>query len=92
MNLRKLIALIIPGLGLAFLPVSCGGTAPEIGRDSTPHEVVDGAPGYEDPDQDHILGTADKCPNEPEDRDQFQDEDGCPDPDDVAAKHGNSTP
>ena len=37
----------------------------------------------EDPDPDHdgILGSADKCPNEPEDKDGFQDEDGCPDPD-----------
>jgi outer membrane protein OmpA-like peptidoglycan-associated protein len=32
-----------------------------------------------DPDQDGILGDADQCPNEPEDKDGFQDEDGCPD-------------
>jgi len=37
----------------------------------------------EDPDPDHdgILGSADKCPDQPEDKDGFQDEDGCPDPD-----------
>ena len=34
-----------------------------------------------DPDKDGIVGDADKCPNEPEDKDGFQDEDGCPDPD-----------
>ncbi|MBX3159402.1 MAG: OmpA family protein [Deltaproteobacteria bacterium] len=34
-----------------------------------------------DPDKDGIIGDADKCPNEPEDKDGFQDEDGCPDPD-----------
>ncbi len=34
-----------------------------------------------DPDHDGIVGAADKCPNEPEDKDGFQDEDGCPDPD-----------
>ncbi|HZJ66318.1 MAG TPA: OmpA family protein [Kofleriaceae bacterium] len=34
-----------------------------------------------DPDKDGILGDADKCPNDPEDKDGFQDEDGCPDPD-----------
>jgi outer membrane protein OmpA-like peptidoglycan-associated protein len=34
-----------------------------------------------DPDKDGILGDADKCPNEAEDKDGFQDEDGCPDPD-----------
>ncbi|HEY0988851.1 MAG TPA: OmpA family protein [Kofleriaceae bacterium] len=32
-----------------------------------------------DPDKDGILGDADKCPNDPEDKDGFQDEDGCPD-------------
>ncbi|HEY8091205.1 MAG TPA: OmpA family protein, partial [Polyangiaceae bacterium] len=30
---------------------------------------------------DGIADTADKCPNEAEDLDGFQDEDGCPDPD-----------
>ncbi|HXI57430.1 MAG TPA: OmpA family protein [Polyangia bacterium] len=34
-----------------------------------------------DSDGDGILDTADKCPNEPEDKDGFQDDDGCPDPD-----------
>jgi outer membrane protein OmpA-like peptidoglycan-associated protein len=34
-----------------------------------------------DRDRDGIVDSADKCPNEPEDRDAFQDEDGCPDPD-----------
>jgi OOP family OmpA-OmpF porin len=32
-----------------------------------------------DPDKDGILGDKDKCPNEPEDKDGFEDEDGCPD-------------
>jgi len=35
----------------------------------------------DDPDNDGVTGEADKCPNEPEDKDGFQDEDGCPDPD-----------
>jgi OOP family OmpA-OmpF porin len=34
-----------------------------------------------DPDGDGVLGAADKCPNEAEDKDGFEDEDGCPDPD-----------
>src|SRR5439155_1725025 len=34
-----------------------------------------------DTDGDGILDKDDKCPNEPEDKDGFQDEDGCPDPD-----------
>lgn len=34
-----------------------------------------------DADGDGILDPDDKCPNQPEDKDNFQDEDGCPDPD-----------
>jgi len=34
-----------------------------------------------DPDGDGIPGKLDKCPNEAEDKDGFQDDDGCPDPD-----------
>jgi outer membrane protein OmpA-like peptidoglycan-associated protein len=41
-----------------------------------PARVVD-----QDPDKDGIVGAADKCPNQAEDKDGFQDEDGCPDPD-----------
>ena len=37
------------------------------------------APG--DRDRDGILDNVDKCPDDPEDRDGFEDEDGCPDPD-----------
>jgi outer membrane protein OmpA-like peptidoglycan-associated protein len=35
----------------------------------------------EDTDGDGILDPEDACPTEPEDRDRFQDQDGCPDPD-----------
>jgi outer membrane protein OmpA-like peptidoglycan-associated protein len=34
-----------------------------------------------DSDRDGIPDTVDKCPHEPEDKDGFQDADGCPDPD-----------
>ncbi len=34
-----------------------------------------------DQDGDGILDKDDKCPNEPEDKDGFEDSDGCPDPD-----------
>ena len=34
-----------------------------------------------DRDGDGIPDDIDKCPNEPEDKDGFEDEDGCPDPD-----------
>ncbi len=34
-----------------------------------------------DPDGDGIPSSADRCPKQPEDRDGFEDSDGCPDPD-----------
>ena len=34
-----------------------------------------------DADDDGVNNTDDQCPEEPEDEDDFQDEDGCPDPD-----------
>ncbi len=50
----------------------------EFGRKEVPKvvPVID-----DDPDKDGIHGDADKCPNDPEDKDGFQDADGCPDPD-----------
>jgi hypothetical protein len=39
------------------------------------------APDVRDSDGDGIPNGRDKCPNEPEDKDGFEDEDGCPDPD-----------
>jgi hypothetical protein len=39
------------------------------------------APDWKDSDGDGIIDTQDKCPKQKEDRDGFQDEDGCPDPD-----------
>jgi hypothetical protein len=38
----------------------------------------------EDADKDGIVGAADKCPTEAEDKDSFEDDNGCPDPDNDA--------
>ena len=38
-------------------------------------------PNLGDRDGDGIKDDIDKCPDEPEDRDRFEDEDGCPEPD-----------
>ncbi len=48
-----------------------------------PKKVVEPkpVPKDDDPDKDGILGAMDKCPTEPEDKDAFEDEDGCPDKD-----------
>jgi len=43
--------------------------------------VVMPPPPSPDPDGDGILGKDDNCPTVPEDRDGFEDEDGCPDAD-----------
>ena len=55
----------------------------EFGRKEAPveEEPPPPPPVDEDPDKDGISGSADQCPNEPEDADSFQDEDGCPDGD-----------
>jgi len=53
-----------------------------LGRPVRPEPIAPPPPPVDpDPDHDGILGDADKCPNEPEDKDGFEDEDGCPDPD-----------
>jgi hypothetical protein len=39
------------------------------------------APDFRDRDHDGILDAVDRCPDEPEDHDGFQDDDGCPDED-----------
>ena len=38
-------------------------------------------PRIGDRDGDGIKDDVDKCPDDPEDFDDFEDEDGCPDPD-----------
>ena len=38
-------------------------------------------PPENDKDKDGILDEVDECPDDPEDRDDFEDENGCPDPD-----------
>jgi outer membrane protein OmpA-like peptidoglycan-associated protein len=42
------------------------------------------APVIGDKDGDGLKDDVDECPNDPEDKDGFQDEDGCPDPDNDA--------
>jgi OOP family OmpA-OmpF porin len=45
---------------------------------NTPGIAPRGCPDT-DPDKDGIVGDADKCPDEPETKNGFQDKDGCPD-------------
>ena len=43
--------------------------------------AVGWSPDHRDDDLDGVPNHRDKCPSSPEDRDQFEDGDGCPDPD-----------
>ncbi len=43
--------------------------------------ATEGDRGPGDRDADGLNDAVDQCPDEPEDRDQFADDDGCPDPD-----------
>jgi outer membrane protein OmpA-like peptidoglycan-associated protein len=47
----------------------------------SPPEKCVPPPPVRDRDHDGIPDNVDKCPDEPEDKDGFQDADGCPDPD-----------
>ncbi|MFN0250419.1 MAG: OmpA family protein [Kofleriaceae bacterium] len=52
----------------------------EFGRKKV-EKVIEPPPVDDDPDQDGVVGAADECPNDPEDKDGFQDENGCPEAD-----------
>lgn len=60
---------ILAGVGVPLLRVLGGGSW---------------SPVVSDGDSDGVIDTADKCPEEPEDKDGFEDEDGCPDADNDA--------
>jgi outer membrane protein OmpA-like peptidoglycan-associated protein len=53
----------------------------QIGITWAPQPIGAGAGDLRDRDGDGIPDSRDACPDEPEDKDGFQDEDGCPDPD-----------
>ncbi len=64
--------------------LSAGSAIPLSDNDATsPRLRVVGAMRYaplgRDRDRDGVLDRDDRCPDEPEDRDGFQDDDGCPD-------------
>ncbi|HEY4058893.1 MAG TPA: OmpA family protein, partial [Kofleriaceae bacterium] len=68
------------GGGIAFDFEVLASIYKEFGRKHGSAPIVAEPPKVDqDPDKDGILGAADKCPNEAEDKDGFEDEDGCPD-------------
>jgi OOP family OmpA-OmpF porin len=84
-----LTAALQLGIGAAFgsperpprrepVPATLAAAGPPPAAEPPP---VAAPPPPPDPDGDGITGDADRCPDQPEDRDGFQDADGCPDPD-----------
>ena len=51
---------------------------------ATPRDARRPRPRTADADSDNVLGAADLCPDAREDADEFEDGDGCPDPDNDA--------
>ncbi len=78
-------------LGLKFFPmrgmtVNVGGGAGVLAGYGTPNWRVFAGIGFSpvpepDTDGDGLVDSKDRCPNEPEDKDGFEDAEGCPDPD-----------
>ncbi len=64
------------GLGAPRFRVLLG-----VAYQHAPREAKRGGGGELDSDGDGLPDRADRCPSKPEDRDHFQDGDGCPDPD-----------
>ncbi len=86
-NERQLEALlglkIFPGAGLT---INAGGGAGVLPGYGTPQWRVFAGIAFSprvptDEDNDRLFGREDGCPSEAEDLDGFQDQDGCPDPD-----------
>jgi len=85
-GLATLVWLFGCGPTSGSLPATTPSTADESHGDADDPEGGQG-PGdtaeesNSDADNDGIVDRLDRCPNEPEDRDDWEDTDGCPDPD-----------
>jgi len=71
--------LLVPGCFL-FEPIGPPAASPEP-LASPGSSASEGFRPRADRDGDGITDDLDRCPDDPEDRDGFEDEDGCPDPD-----------
>jgi hypothetical protein len=65
------------GDGILDINDACPNIPARGSADGCPHQAAQ----MGDRDGDGITDDRDKCPDDPEDRDGFQDADGCPDPD-----------
>jgi outer membrane protein OmpA-like peptidoglycan-associated protein len=82
----SLLVALSPGLcarlAASALIAGCSGPATQPVKQPVVDEVrVAEVPADPDPDRDGIPSIDDVCPKDAEDKDSFDDEDGCPDPD-----------
>ena len=56
----------------------------KLAIERSPKDKCTDQPKIGDRDRDGLMDNVDKCPDDPEDKDGFVDEDGCPDPDNDA--------
>src|SRR5215813_3660857 len=71
-----LAVVLASGCGYTAVPSRSLSPVPEVTNPAPPHK-----PYLPLEDRDGDGKYADPCPTEPEDKDGFQDDDGCPDPD-----------
>ena len=76
------------GISIAGIAVVSGCSGSKTGKNDTepklPHATATKSSNVRniyDSDHDGIADNVDKCPSIPEDKDNYRDEDGCPDPD-----------
>ena len=86
--LEALLGLRFWAGGLAITPGGGVGIIPDYGSPDFRvllglawHDRTEPAPPPKDTDGDGLMDPDDQCPLEPEDKDGFEDADGCPDPD-----------
>jgi hypothetical protein len=60
---------------------AAGASDPQIGDQPPAGDQPTGQPAGADRDGDGVRDDVDRCPDDPEDRDGFEDEDGCPEAD-----------
>ena len=75
--------LVVGAITVSLLPACAHPPSPSSSNAAAPQPpgVQRQAPAELDSDHDGVPDARDRCPNQPEDRDGFEDDDGCPDPD-----------
>lgn len=81
MKRQLLVFAVLVACGSAPAETSSSTTPPAQRSAPSPGSMNAGGAGSDDRDGDGVLSQNDRCPDAAEDRDAFEDEDGCPEPD-----------